>query len=133
MHLIICNAGHNCIPDENRTHDLPRSVQHRLNSTQLQYNLINKDSILCLSSLELIQPCSYVCFPQPRDQASSDKSNTGRANRLLSDLAATLAEDNISLKRPNPDTDVAQRKVESAGGHAVKSQGYTTRSKEYIP
>ena len=37
--------------------------------------------------------------PQPRPQVSV-KSSTGRADRLLHDLAASLAEDNISLRRP---------------------------------
>ena len=49
----------------------------------------------------------------------------------MSDLAATLAEDNISLRRPSPDTDFAQRNVEIVGVYTVKSHGNATRSKEY--
>lgn len=46
------------------------------------------------------------CEKQKRDIAKptdeeSEKSNTRRTDRLLSDLAASLAEDNISLKRPD--------------------------------
>ena len=55
----------------------------------------------------------------------------------MNDLAATLAEGNIYLKRPCPDTDTceedcissaSQRQERSARGRSGKSQGYSTRS-----
>ena len=52
--------------------------------------------------------CFNFFFLQPRDKVT-DKSSTKRTDRLLNDLAVTLAGDNISLIRPSPDIENKHR------------------------
>ena len=82
----------------------------------------------------------YCSLPQSRGPAS-EKSITRRADRLLNDLAVTLAEDHISLRRPGSGTgaseegtsndisSVAPKSAESARGRAVRSHGYSAPTK----
>ena len=77
----------------------------------------------------------YYYLSQSRGPAS-EKSITRRADRLLNDLAVSLAEDHISLRRPeteegtsNDTSSVAPKSVESARGRAVRSHGYSAPTK----
>lgn len=82
----------------------------------------------------------YCSLPQSRGPAS-EKSITRRADRLLNDLAVTLAEDHISLRRPASGTgaseegtssdinSVAPKSAESARGRTVRSHVYSAPAK----
>ena len=78
----------------------------------------------------------YCYFPQSRGQVSG-KSNTKRADRLLSDLAVTLAGNNIPLRRPvaseegasNDLNSVAPKSAENVRRRAERSHGYSSPTK----
>ena len=79
-----------------------------------------------------INKCSYFCCPQKKDHVTNS-SNTKRADRLLSDLAVTLAEDNISLRRPrdsasNSVTSVLPECVDSKNDHMPQPTGQSEES-----
>lgn len=84
--------------------------------------------------------CSCFCCPQQREHVT-DNSIKKRADRLLNDVAVTLTECKISLRRPGSKEDsskegtsssitsVALKGVDSVRGHTIKPTGQSEGSR----
>ena len=70
-------------------------------------------------------------FLQPRDKVT-DKSSAKRTDRLLNDLAVTLAVDNISLRRPSPDVEDKHRNSDRKRQPADKNSPSKRSYEKYL-